>query len=325
MTLSFMVAYIYRAVFWKKAVIFLSAIPITVLMNSFRIGVIGVLVEYWGQSMAEGFLHDFEGWFVFMACLGVLLIEMLLLSKIGRDRKSLQDTFAIDFPEPTPKDAVVSARTTPRTLVASVLLLVGVVLLIPLMDQREEIVPPRADFSEFPTVVGDWSGRKGRLENIYLDALKLDDYILADYTNPNGRSVSFYVAYYGSQSKGESAHSPRSCLPGGGWRITSLTQKVLDEEWRGGSRLKVNRAVIKKGDYTQLVYYWFQGRGRVITNEYLVKWYLFWDALTQKRTDGALVRLTTLVGPDEDIVDAERRHVDFTRQINGVLGRFVPD
>ena len=56
-------------------------------MNSFRIGVIGVLVEHWGNAMAEGFLHDFEGWVVFMVCVLILLGEMWLLNRLfGRGR-----------------------------------------------------------------------------------------------------------------------------------------------------------------------------------------------------------------------------------------------
>ena len=78
MSFGFLIAYIYRGPFWQRAVIFLSTIPITVLMNSFRIGVIGITVEHWGIAAAEGFLHDFEGWFVFMACLGVLLSRNLV-------------------------------------------------------------------------------------------------------------------------------------------------------------------------------------------------------------------------------------------------------
>jgi len=35
-SLSFIAAYIYKGAFWKKAIIFLSSAPITVLMNSFR-------------------------------------------------------------------------------------------------------------------------------------------------------------------------------------------------------------------------------------------------------------------------------------------------
>lgn len=57
-------------------------------------------------------------------------------------------------------------------------------------------------------------------------------------------------------------------------------------------------AVRKKlGDERMLVYYWFMQRGRYLTNEYLVKWYIFWGSITQQRTDGALVRLVMPV-PD---------------------------
>ena len=82
-TLSFLAAYLYRERFWKRAVVFLSSIPITVLMNSFRIGVIGILVEYGGPGQAEGFLHYFEGWVVFMACIAILVLEY---GRIVQDR-----------------------------------------------------------------------------------------------------------------------------------------------------------------------------------------------------------------------------------------------
>ncbi len=61
MTLAFILAYFFRVPVWKRAVLFLSSIPIAILLNSARIGVIGVTVEHWGQKMAEGLLHDFEG------------------------------------------------------------------------------------------------------------------------------------------------------------------------------------------------------------------------------------------------------------------------
>jgi exosortase D (VPLPA-CTERM-specific) len=325
MTLGFMVAYIYKAAFWKRAVIFLSTIPITVLMNSFRIGVIGVLVEYYGQSMAEGFLHDFEGWAVFMASLGVLLVEMLILTRIGKQRESLHDVFGIYFPEPSPEGAQVERRKVPVTLMASLVILGAAALLAQSLGNREEYSPARKEFASFPLTIGEWKGQQpDKLEKIYLDILKLDDYVITDYVGPDGRNVNFYVAYYASQTKGESAHSPRSCLPGGGWKIASLQQKTLDAT-SAGKPVDVNRVVIKRGDYTQLVYYWFQGRGRTITNEYLVKWYLFWDALTRKRTDGALVRLTTMVTPTEDLESAERRLGDFARQMSSTLDEYVPN
>ena len=74
--------------------------------------------------------------------------------------------------------------------------------------------------------------------------------------------------------------------------------------------------VIRKGDISQVVYYWFQGRNRIITNEYMVKWFLFWDALTRSRTDGALVRLTAFVGPGADIAESDRLLESFARDVS---------
>ena len=96
MSLSIIAAYFYKDAAWKRVILVLSSLPITVLMNSFRIGAIGVTVEYWGPSMAEGFLHDFEGWFVFMACTAVLVGEMWLFARLGKDRLPLREAFGLD-------------------------------------------------------------------------------------------------------------------------------------------------------------------------------------------------------------------------------------
>jgi EpsI family protein len=142
---------------------------------------------------------------------------------------------------------------------------------------------------------------------VQLDELKLTDYIIASYARPDVPvPVELYVAYYDSQRKGASIHSPRACLPGGGWAIEEFSQVPVPgagPEVTGTDRLVVNRSVISLGDQRMLVYYWFQGRGRVITNEYLAKWYIFWDSLTRNRTDGALVRVMTSV-PDSTQIDA---------------------
>ena len=81
-------AYLFKATLWKRLFIFFSSIPLTLVMNSLRIGAIGILVEYFGISMAEGFLHDFEGWVVFMCSCAVLLLEVRVLSGLGASASS---------------------------------------------------------------------------------------------------------------------------------------------------------------------------------------------------------------------------------------------
>lgn len=325
MTLGVIVAYFYHAALWKRLFIFFSTIPITILMNSFRIGVIGVMVEHWGQSMAEGFLHDFEGWAIFMACFGILFLEMWLLMRLTKDRRPLGQVFGLDPPQPAQEGVPWVKRRPPAAAWVLVVLTLAALLPALQLPNREETPPERADFAAFPLELGEWRGRADRMEQIYLDALKLSDYALIDYRRGDGAPVNFYAAWYDSQKKGQSAHSPRSCLPGGGWEIESLKDYTLEGVKIGGVPLTVNRAVIAHGDSRQLVYYWFQQRGRVLTNEFVVKWFVFWDALTRNRTDGALIRLIVPARPGEDLATLDRKLGDFAAELAPVLPRFVPD
>lgn len=320
LALSIIASYFYQAAVWKRLLVIVSSIPITVLMNSFRIGVIGVLVEYYGIEQAEGFLHDFEGWIVFMACVALLVLEMWLLSLIGKDKREFREVFGMDLPMPTPAGAVIHARTIPLQAWVGLMLLALAVTAAVSVGGRTEVIPQRVGFESFPLTLNSWHAQTERLDSIILDELKLDDYFLADYRNDRNEFVNFYVAYYASQRSGASAHSPRSCLPGGGWRTESHTQIYIEP-----GHLPVNRFVISKGEYRTLVYYWFKQRDRIITNEFAVKWYLLWDALTRNRTDGALVRLTTTLAPGEDAERGDERLRDFAELALPKLAGYVPD
>jgi len=326
MSIAFLCAYFFKGAFWKRTIIFLSSIPLTVMMNSFRIGVIGVLVEYKGIAMADGFLHYFEGWVVFMSCLGIIFVEMWLLSKIGQDNdRPLRDVFGLDFPAPTPQNADIHFRSVPVPLLFVTSILFATAVAVAVLPERKNLIPQRADFERFPAVVGEWRGSEQSMEQKYLNILKLDDYLISDFSNPSGASLNLYVAYYNSQISNDSGHSPRSCLPGDGWEIKDMRIKVIQNLTTGDDApLVVNRVEIEKNEQKQLVYYWFQQRGRVITNEYMVKWYLFWDALTKNRTDGALVRVSMIIKPGENSEDADNKLAAFIKMAVPHLHTYIP-
>jgi len=325
MTLGFIASYFFTGTFWKKAVIFLSTIPITVLMNSFRIGVIGVTVEYWGQDMAEGFLHDFEGWVVFMSCTAILIIEMWILSSIGKNRMPLREAFGIEFPEPSPENATIKSRSITSATIASILILISAILLTLVLEKRSEIIPERKNFAEFPLEVNEWKGRHDVLEQIYIDKLKLTDYALITYKSDNHLPISFYSAYYQSQRKDSTTHSPKSCIPGGGWIIQDNKSIALKGVSISSQPLKVNRLLIEKEGVNQLVYYWFKQRDRLVTNEQMIKWYFFVDSIQKQRTDGALIRLTTLVPKGGSIDEADKRLSQFVNDLSSTIPEYVPD
>jgi len=325
MTFGFLMAYLFKVKMWKRAVLFLSSIPIAILMNSVRIGVIGVMVDRWGTAMAEGFLHDFQGWAVFMVSVGVMLVEMIVLSRIGSDRRPWREVFGLEFPSPRARNAPRMERTMHRPLIAAAAFVIVVAVASLLTPKRVEAIPNRTPLLLFPSHVGSWVGQRSAIESVYLDALKLDDYVMADYRRPTQSPVNFYVAWYNSQRSGQSAHSPRSCLPGGGWHIDSLTQVPIATVVLNGKSLSVNRVLISQGEHRQLTYYWFQQRGRAITSEYMVKWYLFWDALTRNRTDGALVRLIVPLAPNANVEDADATLVEFLQGVATDLPLFIPN
>jgi exosortase D (VPLPA-CTERM-specific) len=351
-SLALLCAYLFKDRMWKRIILVLSSIPISIFVNGFRIGMIGVLVEWYGQGASEGFAHLFEGWVLFMASLGLLILEMWLLSKIGSNGRtvSLQDRFTWSAdtleaqglrPEatasnldPSTSSPLHTSNLKPQTsnrlfpgpaYLFSVALLIPVALASSFLGQRIEVPPDRALFVDFPMHIEGWTGTSLSLEQQYIDALRFDDYVLAEYRHDGSQPVTFYSAYYRSQRKGQSAHSPQSCLPGGGWEISSL--KNLDFALVSGMahQLHANRAVIEKGNQKQIVLYWFKQRDRILTSEYLVKFYLFWDALLRARTDGALVRIASLVGPGETEEIVDQRMRQFVSAMQPELNRYVPD
>jgi exosortase D (VPLPA-CTERM-specific) len=323
--LGFLMGYFYKGATWKRVVLFLSSIPITVIMNSLRVGTIGVMVEHWGIAMAEGFLHQFQGWAVFMASAALMLGEIAVLNRVGHESGNWRQLFGVEFPASSPRDAPIQSRPLPRSFIAACGVLLAFVVVTLFIPRPTELFPERASFNEFPMTLGAWSGHRDSLEGIYQDALKLDDYLLANYAQDTGGPINLYIAYYNSQRKGEAVHSPRSCLPGGGWQLRDFEQRTLGKVSIDGRPLRVNRTLIELGNQRQLVYYWFQQRGRVITNEFVVKWYLFWDALTRHRTDGALVRLIIALPPTSNEAEADLRLADLASRIAPTLTRYVPD
>jgi exosortase D (VPLPA-CTERM-specific) len=319
LSLSFLTAYLFQAPVWQRVLVFLSGIPITIGMNGFRIGMVGVTVDRWGPQMADEALHLFEGWVIFIACAGFLIAEVYVLARLsGR-------TFFQVFHPPTLKSELphqsLSGPAGQLALVSCLILVCAGALATHSISHRPEIIPERTRFADFPASIGAWRGHASLMDQTTQNYLGLDDYILSDYSKPKGKPVNFYVAYYSTQRNGYAPHSPLVCIPGDGWLITHIEQI----RYNGlGTELPLNRVIIEKDGTKQIVYYWFDERGRKITNEYWAKWYLFADAITENRTDGSLIRLMTPVFPGETERDADERLQSFMRDVVPSLGGYLP-
>lgn len=166
-----------------------------------------------------------------------------------------------------------------------------------------DVVLPAAELSSLPVQIGEWRG----VQDIRLDAptektLQADSYVLRTYTR-GAFPVTLFVAYYESQRSGHTIHSPLNCLPGTGWEWVDRRRETISAT--PGGEIEVNRNLAHRNREQILVYYWYQSRGRAVASDYHNKFLLIRDALTMRRSDGALVRVTVPVNGDSQAAAAD--------------------
>ena len=326
LSFSYLFGILYRGPFWHKAVLFLMAAPLTILMNSFRIGVIGILVDSYGIEQAEGFLHFFEGWVIFGACIGILFITAIMLQRLTPSPLGLRDTIDLDFDGFGEQAKRFVSIAPARGIVIAALASGAVVAAFLLTPTPDRALPPRDNFALFPREVAGWTGYVTELEPEIVDVLKASDYINATYVSPDGNSaVNVFSAYYEDQAQGSGIHSPEVCLPVGGWEVASIDATPVSFPDTVYGDFNVNRAIIQKGLSQQLVYYWFEQRGQRFTNDYTAKAWVVYDSFTIGRTDGALVRFVTPIDSTETEADADARMQAFMANLLPDLPRFIPE
>jgi exosortase D (VPLPA-CTERM-specific) len=329
--LCLLIVYFFKDHIWKRAVLLLSSIPLAIVTNSMRIAMTAILYKHFGSKVAEGFFHEFSGLLIFAICIPVLLIEMKILeklppvqSKTTSESKETDTTKSGNYPGSHNKKVSKHGVLIQPIFVVAVILLGATLASSHTVDFREKI-PVKKNLDQFPLKLGEWNAdRRQVMAQKFIDVLDFSEYVIINYSDRSGKKINFYVAYYESQSKGASIHSPATCLPGSGWSFDqSGTVKIAGVPGNNGI-MEVNRAVMQSGRKKQLSYYWFPVRGRILYNAYQLKIYNFWDALTQQRTDGALVRLITSVYEDENLEDAEARMQDFVRDMAPVMEEYIP-
>ena len=181
-----------------------------------------------------------------------------------------------------------------QTLIASAVMLASALLMQ--YATQSESVPPSRPLSEFPLRIDSWVGNPERFDDRVYQVLGVDDTFLATYRNPDRAWIQLYVGFYRSQREGDLIHSPKNCMPGGGWSIVDTSVEPVAVPSRDAP-IEAVKLILEKGAHRQVVLYWFQSRGRFIASEYLQKVYLVIDSITRHRTDGSFVRLIAPVDP----------------------------
>jgi EpsI family protein len=183
--------------------------------------------------------------------------------------------------------------------------------------------PPSApDLARFPDHFDGWKQlHEDPIATDVASELGADRLLSRSYGEQSGKMAGLLVAWFQSQRGGASQpHSPKVCLPGAGW-IPERTGELRIETAAGA--IQVNRYIVSHLGQHVVVLYWYQTPRRAIAGEWAAKFWLVNDAVRDKRTDTALVRITvwgTSRGDDTAVAEA----VSFARDLYPLLRNYLP-
>lgn len=192
-------------------------------------------------------------------------------------------------------------------------------------------VPKSDPLRLLPETIDSREGKDLPIDDDVLAVLGKGDFLNRMYLMPTGVKASYsekipiglFIGYFPAQRTGQSIHSPQHCLPGAGWTFESSTYNNLTGT--DGKDYRVGEYVINNGEARQFVVYWYQAHGRSVANDYAAKMYMIADAIRYNRTDGALVRVMSQIGPAETADDARERVIRFASKVAPMLSEFIPN
>lgn len=326
LSFSYIFAVLYKGPMWHKAVLLISAAPITVLMNSVRIAVAGVLAQYYGVDWLEGFTHFFEGWVIFIACILILFALAWVMLRLQRTGMRLSEALDLDTDGLGTQALRLRLVQPSVAMITSALLLIGASLAWQLLPERGSAALVRESFLTFPRNLGAWEqeGPHMRLTPEVAQALNADDYHNVTLVQDGAPSVGLFMAYYDRQGGNNGIHSPEVCLPAAGWEIAWLERIDIADQLGVAGAFPINQAIIQKGESRMMVYYWYEQQGRQVAWDLAAKFWLFADGVRTGRADGGIVRLTTLIDRSETDAQAAERLLDVVWSVQKNLPRFMP-
>ena len=298
----------------RVAIVFI-AIPIAVLLNGVRVFLTGFLVLFVSPSAAEGFSHMTEGWLMFAVAFG--LLALVTWAAVSIEKRVLGRRSAVGG-----QSAASPTRNVPhltfgrvRLLLPATVMAIGIILTI--STTRQTPVELDVPLKTLPLNLAGFYGTDRPVTEEEQRVAGMSDYVFRIFARDTTALFSVYVGYYESQVTGRTIHSPRNCLPGAGWQQVESGRKSLTLD---GQTVTVNRYLLANGPSQAVVYYWYQGRGRVAWSEYRVKWDLLRDAAKHGRTEEALVRIMVplteaTAGSAAELADRVKRADDVATRV----------
>lgn len=185
---------------------------------------------------------------------------------------------------------------------------------------KDLVVPLAKPFGDFPVAHNEWRmvGQSTLSENV-MKVLMPSEYLSRRYADENGAIVDMYLSFFDGGPDSGRIHSPKHCVAGAGWTELSSLRTVMN---LGGENVNLVKSIYAKGAIREVIYYWFDMRGKTMSDEYSLKLTEITGSMFHRRRDQSFMRISVQSGDETE--SAEQLIETFLRDFYPVIRDYLP-
>ena len=309
--MSIPLAFFTQAINSLRLLFISSSIIIGILINPLRIALIGIWTFYTGQDV-HGPSHIFQGFFVSQIGFVFLFLLAWSLSKIPSNKPTTshnnQNNIINDLSVNTKK------FNKAWIMVISLFIILGAFILL----YKPKVIPLKAPLNSIPlTIEGVWQGRDGNSQKTISPMEGADFELARIYQNSSGRVIEIYIGYFEFQKQDKKFIH---------YKLQKLyeTSKEIIIPLSASNTIKVNRALLKDSANDSLILYWYDINDEIVADNYKAKLFTTLDGLLHRRTNGAIVMVSSNVTNTDDFDKVLKDEVQFIQALFPFLSRSIP-
>jgi len=312
-------AYLFLRGWGRKCLLLCWGILIAVLGNGVRVALIGLFSYHGIGNNIHGPLHIFQGLSVAVVGYGALFSGLWVLTKNQPDipqSNMIQNTHR--FEQSIARKDTFNRLTEARSMGVVLCALILVSSKLFLTVYYPEPVELKNHLNTFPVEIGEWTGQD--VPPLYkgFQELAVDHELSRMYRKKTGETLWFYIGYFDDQNQGKKLVS---------YKTEELFLDTTKTEVRlgGNHEIEVNKKVIMHNrQQGNLMLFWYEINGRIVSNKFMAKFYTAWDAITRKRTNGAVIMLMSDVNGREAVQEVFSKNEEFIQEIAPLLENYLP-
>jgi hypothetical protein len=153
-----------------------------------------------------------------------------------------------------------------RTMISGAILATGLVAQDGLERLNQTVRPPLLrSLHSIPLVMGDWVGKDEPVDADIVDRSQTTEYLNRVYESRKQPGVRLRVWINFSLHGNNLRHTPKICLPSGGWSEIESVTRVIDVPLGSGRTIAVTRLGYSRGELVEHVGFWYYifGEGKL--------------------------------------------------------------